>query len=79
MRAQSVVISPEEQELEEALQADMTERGRRLSAFKELTAGKLLVEVEPGEWRYVSPEDAAQKRRRRQSERRGPWGSGSDL
>lgn len=45
---------PNARMIEEQQQFDMAERGRRLTAFKAATDGKALVEIEPGEWRYVT-------------------------
>lgn len=74
MLARSLFVTSEEQDLEWQLQFDMTERGRRLSTFKEATAGKVMCEVRPGDWRYVSPEVAEKRRRRRYADRRGEFG-----
>lgn len=74
MLVRQLFVSPEEQQLEWELRNDMRERGRRLTTFKTAIAGKVMCEVRPGDWRYVAPEIAAKRQRRRQSDRRGEFG-----
>jgi hypothetical protein len=74
MFTRELFVSPEEQRLEWELQFDMTERGRRLTTFKQATEGKVMCEVRPGDWRYVTPEIAEMRRRRRKADRAGEFG-----